>query len=381
MKSNQEIDFVILWVDGNDLLWQAEKRKYLQEGREKVGSVFFEKWVDHPMRYRDWDNLQYWFRGVERFAPWVHKIHFVTWGHLPTWLNTDHPKLNIVNHRDFIPEKYLPTFQANPIENNLHRITGLTEEFVYFNDDMFIIRPTKPADFFVEGLPCDCAILDMPKAVRYGTPCEIKSAEILNEYFQKRTVIKQNWRKWLTTKYSTQLIRTLLLLPWKSFGCLFQPHLPSSFLKSTFQKLWEIEYDALDKTCREKFRGKEQLTQYLFLDWQRVTGNFKPRSPKIGQAFVLGQGNFAQRMCEYTQAIDYITKQRGKMVCLNDGDMTNEEFESRKSGLQQAFQSILPEKSSFEVRLDVNRGGVTRPLINLNQRLAVATFQDWRDAA
>ena len=144
------------------------------------------------------------------------------------------------------------------------------------------------------------------------------------------------------------MIRTLLLLPWKYFGCLFQPHLPASFLKSTFQKLWEIEHDALDKTCREKFRGKEQLTQWLFLDWQRVTGNFNPRSLKIGQVFWMGQGNLQQMQYEYPQAIDYITKQRGKMVCLNDGDMTDEEFDVRKAGVQQAFQSILPEKSSFE---------------------------------
>ena len=48
-------------------------------------------------RYRDWNNLRYWFRGVEKFAPWVRKIHFVTWGHIPDWLDTTNPKINKLN--------------------------------------------------------------------------------------------------------------------------------------------------------------------------------------------------------------------------------------------------------------------------------------------
>ena len=63
--------------------------------------------------------LKYWFRAVEAYAPWVGQVHFITWGHLPEWLNTQCPKLHIVNHEDYIPEKYLPTFSANPIELNI----------------------------------------------------------------------------------------------------------------------------------------------------------------------------------------------------------------------------------------------------------------------
>src|SRR5699024_12780724 len=90
------------------------------------------------IRFRDWDNLQYWFRAVEEYAPWVNKIHFVTWGHIPNWLNTEHPKLNVVKHEDFLEKQYLPVFNSRAIEINLHKIPGLAEKFVYFNDEMFI---------------------------------------------------------------------------------------------------------------------------------------------------------------------------------------------------------------------------------------------------
>ena len=91
MKENK-IDFVILWVDGADKKWLEEKKKY-----KPTIDV-----SDSIIRFRDWENLKYWFRGVEKYAPWVNKIYFVTYGHLPKFLKTDHEKLVIVNHKDFI---------------------------------------------------------------------------------------------------------------------------------------------------------------------------------------------------------------------------------------------------------------------------------------
>ena len=126
----EKIDFIITWVDGNDDNWQKEKSKYNPNGGENCKS-----------RYRDWEQLKYWFRAVEKYAPWVNKIHFVTWGHLPEWLNTDHPKLNIVNHKDFIPEEYLPVFNSVAIEIHMHRIKGLSDKFVYFCDDFYLMQP------------------------------------------------------------------------------------------------------------------------------------------------------------------------------------------------------------------------------------------------
>ena len=128
------IDFVIPWVDGSDPAWQKER----DAKAAQLGSM--ERCDNRGERYRDWDNLKYWFRGVEKFAPWVHKIYFVTWGHLPEWLDVQHPKLVIVRHEDYIPKEYLPTFNSHTIEWNLHRIHGLSENFVYFNDDIFLLR-------------------------------------------------------------------------------------------------------------------------------------------------------------------------------------------------------------------------------------------------
>ena len=102
-----DIDIVILWVDGSDPTWLEEKRKYAPPSAKDSNSV---------NRYRDWGLLPYWFRCIEKHAPWARKVHFVTWGHVPAFLNLNAPKLHVVKHRDFIPEEYLPTFSSIPLK-------------------------------------------------------------------------------------------------------------------------------------------------------------------------------------------------------------------------------------------------------------------------
>lgn len=329
-----KIDFVIIWVDGNDPEWQAERNKYKADS-----------YTDNRVqRFRDWDNLMYWFRGVEKFAPWVNKIHFVTWGHLPKWLNTKHLKLNIVKHSDYIPKEYLPTFSANPIELNLHRINGLVENFVFFNDDMFIISPVKQELFFKNNYPCDSAVLNVHcfsmNSISLYPQMDIG---LVNKYFNMKDVIKANPFQWFNLKYGKELLRTIALLPCPRFPGMWQHHLPSSFKKSTFEELWECEYAGLDETCKHKFRYILDYNQWLFKEWQIAKGEFFPRRTNIGKSFQLGDFHSADDVCRH------IIKQKIKMICINDGNMTDDEFENNKNMIRNAFDKILPNKSDFEV--------------------------------
>jgi hypothetical protein len=104
--------------------------------------------------------LKYLFRWIEKFTPRVNNVFFVTCGHYPSWLNLDHPKLKFIKHEDYIPKEYLPTFNSHTIELNFHRIEGLSEHFVYFNDDTFVINYMNESDFFESGIPKQIAWLD-----------------------------------------------------------------------------------------------------------------------------------------------------------------------------------------------------------------------------
>ena len=137
---NQDIDFVIPWVDGSDPAWIEEFNKYCPEDKRIIDAS--------EKRYRDYGLLRYWFRGVEQFAPWVRKVHFVTCGQKPDWLNLSAPKLHGVQHKDYIPQEYLPVFSSHPIELMMHKIPGLAEQIVYFNDDFFLTSPVRKKFFF-----------------------------------------------------------------------------------------------------------------------------------------------------------------------------------------------------------------------------------------
>ena len=149
------VDFVIAWVDGSDPAWRARmaewKRKAMSELDAEAGAL--DGGANGDCRYRDFGILRHWFRAVEECAPWVNRVFLVTDGQKPDWLDETNPKLRLVDHRDYIPGKWLPTFNAMPIELNLHRIPDLSERFVFFNDDIFLLRPVRPDFWFRRGLP------------------------------------------------------------------------------------------------------------------------------------------------------------------------------------------------------------------------------------
>ena len=326
-----DIDIVIPWVDGSDEKWLSEKNRTLNsgEGDQRIN------------RYRDWDNLQYWFRGVEKNLPWVRKIHFVTWGHLPVWLDTSHPKLNIVKHSDYIPAEYLPTFSVNPIEMNFHRIKGLSERFIYSNDDTFFMRPLEPEFFFVDGLPVDSAIQNVLQFNRWDGISQTVANDLncLNHNFNKREVISKNPEKWFSLKYKKGFLMNLYTMPFSNFTGFADPHLPNAFLKSSFEEVWEKCSDRLEITCRNKARTNEDVNQYLFRYWQFASARFVPGSPDRGRFFAIGTDD--------EQIESAIINRSTPMLCLSD-DKIDVDFEKEKAFIINCFEKVFPEKSSFE---------------------------------
>ena len=338
-----EIDFIITWVDGNDPEWQKAKDQY---SGKAIGD-------NRAKRYRDWELLKYWFRSIENCAPWVHKIHFVTYGHLPVWLNKKHSKLNIVNHKDFIPAHYLPTFSCRPIEFNLHRIPGLTENFVYFNDDMFLLQPTSKDFFFKEGFPCDSA-LQQPTGIegvdangKVLKPEEYYTSNILNlipinRNFNKNQTIKNNFGKWFSLHYGVAVRRNFFCLPFKGFIGFVNFHLPYSYHKTTFKEVWEKEEALLDRACSHKFRDSLDVSSRLLSIWQIAKGDFYPRSPKAGRFYCI------KNIYEENKGMfDAIRHKKHNMVCIND-EYSGDDFEGVKRQLITCFEEAFPKKSGFE---------------------------------
>ena len=331
-----DIDVVILWVDGSDPKWQAQKREYLPPVAGDSNSA---------NRYRDWGILPYWFRAIETFAPWVRKIHFVTWGHVPAFLNLDAPKLHVVRHEEFIPAEYLPTFSSHAIEMNIHRIPGLAEHFIYFNDDMFLLRPHEQSDFFREGLPCTCG-REIPWGfngnVGIWSHAAANDLGVINAHFSKKEAIRHHGKKFYSRAYRWKdNLRTLalnILFP-DYFTGFKNLHAPAAYLKKTFEEVWTAEPKLLDNTCRNKFRAASDVNQWVCLWWQVASGQFQPCAvDNLVDSVTAANLKWICRVIEH---------QQHAMICVNDPD-GDVDFEAMAAALRQSFEKILPQKSSYE---------------------------------
>ena len=330
----EKIDFVVLWVDGSDPKWLKEKNKY----SEKKINI-----DDSIARYRDIGTFKYWFRGVEKYTPWVNKIHFITWGHVPEWLDTTNPKLNIVNHKDYIPKEYLPTFNSNAIELNLFRIKDLAEKFVLFNDDMYILNELSSEYFFKDGLPCDAWRENCFKTENSGDNffdhILANNLFLINKNFKKNEVVKNNLNKVFNIKYGKRNLRSLLLLKWKYFCGFSYLHTANSFLKSNLKKLWDMEYDLFHRTSLAKFRSVFDINQWVISDYQLATGGFSPKSySDFGKYYCLGKDN--------EEIIKYINDPKSTIMCVNDANI--EDFDTAVKEIKNSLNKKFPDKSSFE---------------------------------
>ena len=149
------VDVVYTWVDGNDPEWNRAREQRLAElAGTHAAETAQTRESSGQARFVSRNELRYSMRSIHLFAPWVRRIHLVTAGQVPDWLDVDHPSVNLVDHSVILPADALPTFNSHAIETSLHRIPDLAEHFVYFNDDFFLGRPIRPeALFSPAGLP------------------------------------------------------------------------------------------------------------------------------------------------------------------------------------------------------------------------------------
>jgi hypothetical protein len=305
----------------------------------------------------DHGELRYSLRSLERFAPWVRQIFLVTDAQCPTWLKPDHPRLRLVDHREIFPNPgHLPTFSSNAIECHLHRINGLSEFFLYFNDDCFLGKTLSATDFYQDGK----ALIPLTKRrnnqifrkmLRYARDC--LSGNISDESqkldstlwytYQEIAAIPERPSVCSSHFYSTK--NTLKLLE-----SLFGPRLffvPGHFVKvlrrSALFALEEMIPQQLEQTSASKFRSKNginfvDLCQCYLLE----TGQGRVSSLQTGylsNASCVPAWNFTLQMWR-------IRTQQLHLFCFNDLEAHPQPWRIHK--FKEALACLLPTPSSFE---------------------------------
>lgn len=301
------IDLVYLWVDGNDPEWLKKKQLFMDKKINTVG------------RYQDNQELKYSLRSVEKHLPWIRKIFIVTDNQIPTFLDTSHPKIEIVYHSEIIPKEILPTYNSVIIEYFIYKIPDLSEHFLYANDDMFINANLSPSFFFKDGTPIVRMVYD-PIIKR-----EIQLKKALNININNYRISIENAYRLFEKKFDV-------------FYPVTPHHNIDAYLKSDHKAVVEDVFkEELAATFLNRFRNKTDIQRILF--------SYYAIAKKRGILTYVNRKESFRIRVHKTDYQKFITKYNPNLFCLND---TEHATDNDRSHIQPFLEKMYPIKAEFE---------------------------------
>ncbi len=228
------IDIVYTYVDGTDLNFIEKKNKY-------IGINLNNEIVNNNpnIRFESINEIYFSIKTVLKYLPWINKIFIVTDNQIPIlddelW---NCGKIEIIDHTDIIPQEYLPTFYSDVIESFLHNIPGLSEIFLYNNDDLFFLDYVDISDIvtFVDG----------------------------KDNFIIRNIFNIDVLKSKQSEYSKRIVKTFDLLRNITDKQLVNNHHTKILRKSTLKYIEHKFSELLHELRINKFRNSNSI-QYLF---------------------------------------------------------------------------------------------------------------------
>ncbi|NYH52847.1 hypothetical protein HNR06_002436 [Nocardiopsis arvandica] len=306
------VDAVYTWVDGADEAWRAKRDAYLGENAPANPHSASDS------RYTSRDELLYSLRSLEMFAPFVRNVYVVTDGQAPPWLDTGHPRVRVVDHKEIFDDpSVLPVFNSHAIESQLHHIKGLAEHYLYLNDDVFFGRPVSPALFFH---PNGIVRLN-PSTYRFGL------GEVSEEDQPVDAAAKRN---------SALLEKRFGRVPTTKFK-----HTPIPQRRSVLQELEEEFPDVFARTAASRFRHPDDHSvpsslhnYYAFLTGRAVIGELR-------YAYL----NLADPDAVRFRTEALLARRNFDTFCVND---TTDPDESAERHVNEFLGDYFPFKSSFE---------------------------------
>lgn len=295
------IDIVVPMVFSNDTTWaQSYRACSIEAGRSPK--------LDE--RVRSWDLERYFFRGIEKFMPWIRKIHLILAddSQVPYWLDTK--KVHVVFHRDIMPSYQIPTFNSSSIEMWLHNIDGLSERFIYCNDDMIAVSPLSEQDFFIDGRPV--------------VHCVEKRKPVLSDF------------EWTC--------RNSLVLAGKDNGKTFDDDVLLRDGHSYAPMLLSVVKEVADKHVKEmhdscsRFRSAKNMNQYLYTYEMWISGKCVDG---------VHSHRYYSVSSDYDRMREQVLSGTIGVACFNDGGIGD--WREMRTALYKTLQVILGEKSSYEL--------------------------------
>lgn len=291
------MDIVITYVDGNDPVWKRD----------------YEKYTNVPVmdkRFRDWGTLKYLLRGIQVNMPFIRNVYLVVShpSQVPQWADTDN--LKVILHQDIIPAEHIPTFNSATIEMFLHRIEGLDQEYLYFNDDLYPLAPCQPTDFFRQG----------------------KGVLGFSKHFLSSRMFKKICRK--SDTYARRALG--IAGSWKFVR---PQHTCTPMLRSECEKAYEVLKENILSSL-SRTRTETNISQYYYLDYQYYKGLIIPQR--------LSNKHFSVALATPEKLKSFIMNPGRKIMCVNDVHLSESKYQALREAMIEAFEHKFPSKSRFE---------------------------------
>ena len=313
----EPVDIVYTWVDGSDPAWLQRKAKCLGDQQDLGVNLS----ATHESRYTSHDELKYSLRSVAMFAGWANKIYIVTDGQVPAWLDTSHPKIQVVDHAEiFTDPSVLPVFNSHAIESQIHHIPGLSERYLYMNDDVFFGRPVEPELFFHGN---GVGKFFLSKATLDIDPPSSADLPVMSAAKRNRELIADRFDATVIHKFK---------------------HTPHTQLRSVLERL-EREYpDMFAAVARSRFRHPNDLSITSALHHYYAYGIGRSMPGSIRYAYQdIARHDTPRRLANLLRTRDF------DAICLNDHETAPDVVVKQRKTLMAFFEHYFPVPSPYEL--------------------------------
>jgi hypothetical protein len=308
----EEIDMVFSWVDGSSSEFQRQRAAQLSEYVVGEGD-------DGPARYRHVDELRYALRSVHMYAPWVRRIFIATDSPAPAWL-LDHPRVTVVRSEEFFADtSVLPVHNSHAVESQLHRIEGLSEHFLYSNDDMFFGRPVRPELFFsAAGVSSfvECGVRIGPGPARPSRSGHDNALRVNRDLLKRR--------------FGRTIVRDL-------------EHCAAPLRRSIMFELEREFPEDFARTASSRFRSATDIsvTNSLYHYYAQFTGRaIASTTPRVGYVQTTTAAGLLR--------MERLTEVGFDMFCLNDGAETEVPEALRVRAVTDLLERLFPVRAPWE---------------------------------
>lgn len=300
--ADNSIDLIITYVNGSDRQWINDYITYTKTHNPSA------------VRFRSWGTLKYLLRGVAKYMPFIRNVVLIVArpSQVPTWVNEKN--VRIIYHDEFIPKKFLPTFNSCTIESFFWNIPDLADRVIYLNDDMFPNAPVTENDFFTGDIP------------------HIKFTEPHN--YSNRNIFRCQCRS------SIDLMTEALGLPSFNVGQIIRPcHISGIMTRNCFNEVARLCKDALPDTI-SRVRLKKNVNQYIYAYYYYFTNSYIDDMVDY-EYYEIDDKSVSQINKD-------ISDSTHKMICINDSEKIKD-FARVRYLLTTSFDKKFPHTCKYEM--------------------------------